>query len=175
METENIVKTKSNKIDIYLMLVVAGVITIIDQLTKYLIAVNIAEKTAIPVIRNFFYIVHTTNSGIAWGLLEGQTTLLILITLVAFVLFGYIAKDVDFKHKKFLSFGIALMIGGAVGNFIDRVISGEVVDFLDFYFFGESFPVFNVADIALTIGMTCFAIDVLFFESKRESITNDKT
>ncbi len=158
--------------DYYILLAIATAVAAVDQITKLIVANTITQGTIIPIIERFFYLVHTTNTGVAWGMLEGQRALLIGITLFAFVLFGYIAKDIDYKSKKFLSFGIALMIGGAIGNFIDRVITGAVVDFLDFYIFSYNFPVFNVADIALTIGMACFALDVLILESKRESMNN---
>jgi signal peptidase II len=68
---------------------------------------------------------------------------------------------------KFYSVGISLMIGGTIGNLIDRVFRGYVIDFLDFDIFGYSYPTFNVADMALVIGVIMFAIDILFLETRR--------
>ncbi len=92
-----------------------------------------------------------------------------LITALAFVLFYYLAKDIDFIEKKLYSASVILLISGAIGNFIDRLLYGYVVDFLDFYIFGYDFPTFNVADIALVVGVTIFAFDIL-----KEDLINAK-
>ena len=78
----------------------------------------------------------------------------------SFVLFYYLLKEIDFKEKPLYSIAITLLIAGAIGNFIDRMLLGYVVDFLDFIIFGYNFPTFNVADMALVIGVTIFAIDI---------------
>jgi len=81
--------------------------------------------------------------------------------------FFYLISKSNFKTMKFYSVGISLMIGGTIGNLIDRVFRGYVIDFLDFDIFGYSYPTFNVADMALVIGVIMFAIDILFLETRR--------
>mgnify|MGYP002520201026 CR=1 FL=1 len=92
------------------------------------------------------------------------------MTLVASIVFVFMAFMSDFDTKLFYTIGVFLMIGGMIGNFIDRVFRfGQgVVDFLSFTFFGWDFAVFNMADTFLVIGVICIMIDILFFEPKRE-------
>lgn len=129
-------------------IVIAAVI-ILDQLSKYMVA-----NESIPdmvIIRNFFHITYVKNTGMAWSLLSGQTGLLALISAVAIgYMLYYLLKN---KPDKLTSFALALMIGGAAGNLIDRLFLSYVRDFLNFYIFGYDFPVFNIADAALCIGV----------------------
>ena len=145
----------------YIILISVLILIIIDQLTKQYIvnAMNIGEN--ITIIKNFFYISSHRNTGGAWGILTGEMMIFYFITVVAFVLFYYLIREVDFKLKKLYSVAVILLIAGAFGNFIDRLLFKEVVDFLDFYIFGYDFPIFNVADICLVIGMIFFAYDIL--------------
>ena len=145
----------------YIILVAALLLVLLDQITKQIIvhAMNIGEH--ITVIKDFFLINSHRNTGGAWGILTGQMMIFYFITVVAFVLFYYLIREVDFKDKKIYSVAVILLISGAVGNFIDRLLFKEVVDFLDFYIFGYDFPIFNVADIALVVGMALFAYDIL--------------
>lgn len=172
-------------------LMIASVLAIImlDQLTKYLVDTFIyydydarpPRGDSYTIIRNFFELTHHRNTGAAWGSLDGQLTLFIIITVVALGVFIYLAKDINYKTMFFYSLGITLLIGGTIGNFIDRLFRHDnaVVDMLDFYIFGYNFPVFNVADMALTIGMFAFALDIFFLEPKRqvknEGVTDEET
>lgn len=148
----------------YIILVSALLLVILDQLTKQYIVHTMELGEKITVIENFFIINSHRNTGGAWGILTGQMMVFYLITLIAFVLFYYLVKDVDFKDKKIYSIAVILLIAGAIGNFIDRLLFQEVVDFLDFYIFGYDFPIFNVADICLVVGMFLFAYDILMEE-----------
>lgn len=145
----------------YIILISVLLLVILDQLSKQYIVhtMNIGEHYT--VIENFFLISSHRNTGGAWGILTGQMLVFYLITFIAFVLFYYLIKEVDFSLKKLYSIAVILLIAGALGNFIDRLLFKEVVDFLDFYIFGYDFPIFNVADICLVIGMGLFAYDVL--------------
>lgn len=119
-------------------------------------ACNINSFTVIPYILSFTF---HFNEGGAWGLLFGQMTFFYIITLAAFVLFYVLLKDINFKTKKFYTYGVLLMISGGVGNFIDRLFFQRVTDFIRFDFI--QFPIFNFADICLVVGVILFALDVL--------------
>ncbi len=145
-------------------IIVLGII--LDQVVKLIIASNMNLKESIQVLGDFFKITYVKNDGAAFSSFAGNKGFLIFITIVALVIFGYLFKSVDFKKKKLFSLGISFMISGAIGNFIDRIFRGEVVDMFDFVIFGWDFAVFNVADIFLTVGVGLLAIDVLFFSEK---------
>ena len=136
-----------------------------DLITKYFAREN--EVNAV-VIDNFFYLSFTLNSGAAFSFLAnkewGQTLFLILtpVALIAFSLFFVFAVK---KGYKWLCYSLVLVIAGTVGNFIDRVASGKVVDFLSFKFGSYYFPTFNVADICLTVGVIMLIAHFCFFDA----------
>jgi len=140
-------------------ILISVLITIIDQLTKYFVLQNIELGELIPVIDKFFYLTLHMNSGAAFSILkDGRPFFLIITPIVAIF-----AVIVLFKSQsKFLRFSLALILGGTIGNYIDRLVSGEVTDFLLFYIGSYPFPVFNVADITLTCGTILVAIYVIF-------------
>lgn len=157
-------------------IILAGVLGLIglDQLTKKIFE-SILTDGKIVVIKGFFQFNLSYNDGAAWGILSGNMLVFYMITLVAFGLFFILLKDVNFKTKKFYSIAVMLLIAGAIGNFIDRIVYKEVIDFIDFIIFGYDFPIFNIADICLVIGMIMFGIDVLLedvlhgkFKNRRE-------
>ena len=144
---------------------IAGVVIIADQVTKFIILRDVGLHTVIPVIDGFFQITHVQNPGGAFGFLADQSALVrgILFLAVSTVAVGLV---VWFYHKtppthRWLATGFALIFGGAIGNLIDRVRIGRVVDFLDFYIGRWHWPAFNVADSAITIGITIFIIHVI--------------
>ncbi|HHT40011.1 MAG: signal peptidase II [Acholeplasmatales bacterium] len=152
----------------YSALIALGIIAL-DQVTK-LLAQNYLpnpNEERLKIIKNFFYLIEVHNTGAAWGMFKGSTLMLVLVPLIALVIFFYLISKSNFKTMKFYSVGISLMIGGTIGNLIDRVFRGYVIDFLDFDIFGYSYPTFNVADMALVIGVIMFAIDILFLETRR--------
>ncbi len=125
-----------------------------DLISKHMIAAS--GITDIVLIPGFFHITYAENTGMAWSLLSGQTGLLALISAVAIgVMLRYLLVN---KPDKLTSFALALMIGGAAGNLYDRLFLGYVRDFLNFYIFGYDFPVFNIADAALCIGVFLLVI-----------------
>ncbi|MFW5914015.1 MAG: signal peptidase II [Bacillota bacterium] len=162
-----------NKRTLIQSLGLVGGITLLDQLTKLWIIRAIPYESPPPsgygytLIDNFIRITHHHNYGASWGLFQGQTLFFILVTLVALFAFIFFAKDMDFKEKPVYSLGLSFLIGGTIGNFIDRIRLGYVVDFIDTYIFGYDFPIFNVADAALTVGMALFALDILILETAR--------
>lgn len=138
----------------------AVVTLLLDQLIKYLVDTNMQLHQTQPLIPGFIELFYIHNDGAGWGILSGQQGFLITIT---FVLIGYlIYESYQQRYQHWLvRLSIGLMIGGAVGNLIDRLRLGYVIDMFHFEFI--PFPIFNVADIALTIGII-FAIVALIFE-----------
>ncbi len=145
--------------------VIAGGIVIADQVTKHIILQEVGLHASIPVIPGFFHITHIQNPGGAFGFLANQSAMVrgILFLFVSTLAVGLVLW---FYHKtppthRWLAAGFALIVGGAIGNLIDRVRFGKVVDFLDFFIRGWHWPAFNVADSAITIGITIFIIHVV--------------
>lgn len=146
------------------------VIILIDQFTKWLIVKYMAYGESIPVIDNLFYITSHRNRGAAWGILQGQMWFFYLITIV--VILGVIYYIQKSKTDRLMGVALGLILGGAIGNFIDRIFRQEVVDFIHVYIFSYSFPVFNIADSALTIGVILMII-AMFLEEKRTKELNN--
>lgn len=121
---------------------------------------------SIKIIDNFFYLSSHRNRGAAWGILEGQMWFFYVLTaVVIFMIIYYIQTGT--KGKWLLGVSLGLILGGAVGNFIDRIVRKEVVDFLHFpNLFGYNFPVFNIADSALCIGVGLLIIQMIIEEKK---------
>ena len=145
---------------------IAGGIVIADQVTKFIILSEVGLHTTIPVIPGFFHITHVQHPGGAFGFMANQSALVrgILFLAVSTLAVGLVLW---FYHKtppthRWLAGGFALIIGGAVGNLIDRVRFGKVIDFLDFFIRDWHWPAFNVADSAITVGITIFIIHVIW-------------
>lgn len=121
---------------------------------------------SITIIENFLYITSHRNRGAAWGILQGQMWFFYIITLVVIV--GIVYYMVKYaKGKALLGLSLGLLLGGAIGNFIDRLFRKEVVDFVDTYIFSYDFPIFNVADSALVVGVALLMIQM--FREEREA------
>ena len=142
---------------------------LLDQITKWAVLKTIPLYGSRPVIEGFFNLVHVRNRGIAFGIMNtpggSQITiyLLTLVTLVAiFLLFLWFSRLGAEERKT--TFGLALVIGGALGNLIDRIRMGEVVDFLDVHVGTFHWPAFNVADSAISVGVFWLAL-MIFFSS----------
>jgi signal peptidase II len=173
-----------------IVFIILGIL--IDQIVKILIRVNMFEGQEITLISHFFSITHVENTGAAWGGFSGYTVILIIISILILGYFIFMYKDINFKDKKFFSISLVLVIGGTIGNLIDRLFFRSVTDFLDFDIFGYDFPVFNIADILLVIGFAMFIINMIFLEKddekpvksnasetveeiKQEELTNEET
>ncbi len=129
----------------------------LDQWTKWLIVSKMDEGQSIKVIEELLYITSHRNRGAAWGILEGQMWFFYIVTVIVVVGIVYYMQ----KHaigKPLFQISLALMLGGAIGNFIDRVFRKEVVDFINTYIFSYNFPIFNVADAALSVGVVLLLI-----------------
>ena len=146
---------------IVFMILFVLAITIIDQVTKYLVVANIPLYTQIDVIPNFIGLNHAQNFGAAWSSFQGMTWLFILIFIVLTALIVWEYKKQSLHLTKFNWWCIAAIYGGGLGNMIDRVRLGYVVDMIETRFI--TFPIFNVADCFITCGCIALVVSLLFF------------
>ena len=131
---------------------------VLDQWTKGLVANNMNLFESIEIIPGFFSITYAQNTGAAWSMMEGQMLFFYVITIVAFILLVFYLKNL--KEEQFLSkLGVIMMLSGTIGNFMDRVMFQYVRDFLDFIIFGYDFPIFNVADSFLCVGVAIILLE----------------
>ena len=149
-----------------LFLTVAAVVTALDQITKVLVARHIPLGDSLPVIDGFFRLVHVRNPGVAFGFLAGadfpfRTGLLLVVSLAAMCIIIMFLRNLPGNRTGWIT-GLGLVFGGAVGNLIDRVRFGEVIDFLDFSIRGYHWPAFNVADSAVTVGAIALGLLIVF-------------
>lgn len=152
----------------WLVLSIVAVTIIVDQLTKFLVVKYMTLGQSISVIDNFLYITSHRNEGAAWGILQGKMIFFYVVTLVVICLVILWIRKLDIKKEKLLVIALSLILGGALGNFIDRVMYQHVVDFINTYIFGYDFPIFNIADSALCIGVFLMAVDAIL-DIKRHS------
>ena len=145
---------------LYIVLFIVGLV-LIDQVSKLLVVNYLSDK--IVLINNFFSLDYVKNTGAAFGFFSGNIFFLVLITLALVIYLIYeLKQNID---KKFNLVFIILIISGAIGNLIDRVFRGVVVDFISFILFNSQMPVFNIADIFVTCGVAGL-IFVIFKEEK---------
>lgn len=139
---------------------IAIFIIILDQVTKWMIVTKMYLGESIPIIEDFLYITSHRNRGAAWGILQGQMWFFYVITAIVIIAIIYYMQK-EAKGKWLLGVSLAFMLGGAIGNFIDRLLRKEVVDFIHTYILNYNFPVFNIADSALVIGVVLLMIQML--------------
>lgn len=148
---------------------IVGIVLVLDQFTKYIIRTHVSLYDTIPVIPGFFNITYVRNKGAAFGILSGlpefwRSAFFIAVTIVALAaIIALILKTND----RLPVYAFSLIAGGAMGNLIDRVRYGEVVDFIQWYVRSHYWPSFNVADSAITIGVVLLAIEMLFGASAK--------
>jgi signal peptidase II len=163
------VKTKFVKKDL-LPVGIAGVVVLVDQLTKLWVLTSFQLHEQKSIIPGFFDLVYVTNTGAAFGILAGNESWLrqlffVGVALVALIVIVYAYVHLKEEGRIFV-FSLGLIAGGAIGNLIDRIRFGSVVDFLDFYVGGYHWPAFNVADSAITVGVGLFLLGT--FQQHRE-------
>lgn len=149
--------------------ILAASIIVPDQVTKAVIQKKYALWETDPVIPGFFNLAHVLNKGAAFGFLNNpdsswQIGFFIAVTVVAVGFIYYLLATAD-RGDRFFIWGLGLVLGGALGNFIDRIRLGFVVDFLDFYLGSYHWPAFNVADIAISCG--AFAVIISMYSKNR--------
>ena len=148
------------------LLCVAGLIVTADQITKALVLAHMPLYQSIAVIPGFFNLTHIHNPGGAFGFLAGQSAeirkvIFLVVSTLAICLVLWFYEKTPPSHP-LLATAFALIFGGAVGNMIDRIRMGKVVDFLDVYIGTLHWPAFNIADSAIFIGICIFVVHLLF-------------
>lgn len=146
--------------------IVALLVVIFDQLTKYYVVENFYLGESVPVIENIFHWTYILNPGAAFGMLEGSRWFFVLIAVGVLGGIWYMKDEIN-EGGWMMQYGAALFGGGAIGNLIDRARSGLVIDFFDF----RIWPVFNVADIAICVGVAMILWKVL----ETEFLTKEKS
>lgn len=140
----------------------------LDQAVKYWVVSTFSLYESLPVVPGFFSLTYLTNTGAAFGMLAGQPTawrqiFFIGVAVVALVVIGVMYRRLR-NDSVWYEVALGLIAGGAVGNLIDRVRQGSVVDFLDVYVGVHHWPAFNVADSAITVGVAVFLVKSIFFD-----------
>ena len=138
-------------------LLLALFIVFIDQVSKFYIQTHMMLGISIPVIQDIFHITYILNAGAAFGLFENQTVFFVIIAICMVIAAIYFYPRIP-KQYSLLRFGTGLIVGGAIGNVIDRIKTGYVVDFFDF----RIWPIFNIADIGIVCGVSCIIFTIIF-------------
>ena len=143
----------------------------LDFWSKWAIKSSLRLYQSKPIIQDFFHLTYVTNDGMAFGLSfpGGKLFLLSLILLLTAFIIGFLWKERD--GHPLVKYGLALILSGAIGNLVDRIINGSVVDFLDFMIGNFHWYIFNVADSAVTVGIALFICHSIIL-GKKESIKN---
>jgi signal peptidase II len=165
MDSPRLEPVARRRLEIWLPIVVVAV----DQLTKALVRATVPLHESVTVIDGLMNFTHVRNSGAAFGILNltefpFKTVLIAVIATAALIGVGMYAASL--AHHQFVArLGLALIIGGAAGNLLDRIVAGSVVDFVDVYWRSYHFWAFNVADSAISIGVTIMILDMLGTET----------
>ena len=143
----------------------AAAIVVLDQATKAMVKARLPLHESVTVIPGFFDITHVRNTGAAFGMLNSmdfayKPAVMVIIALAALAAVASYALTLP-ANQRVARFGLALILGGAIGNLIDRATMGYVIDFVDVYWRGVHFWAFNVADSAITVGVVLMLLDVL--------------
>lgn len=139
----------------------------LDRLTKALVAAQMAAGQSIPVIPGFFHFTFILNPGAAFGIFRNQTAFFVIVTLAVIITILYFVYKLP-TCNKFLCWGFGLELGGALGNLVDRLLYGKVIDFFDF----QVWPVFNIADIAIVAGVGALLIGIWRIENESKNESN---
>lgn len=141
---------------------------VIDQVVKIIVINKMALQQSITIINNFFNITYVRNTGAAWSILSGNVLLLIMISVLALVtIYYYLIKDKDLNKIDIVSY--SMLIGGIIGNLIDRIVHGYVIDYLDFKIFNYNFPIFNIADTLIVISIIIIGINLIVGEYREQN------
>lgn len=146
--------------------IIAIFILIIDQVSKSLIEVFFKFNESVQVIKDFFYITVVHNTGGAWSLFDNYSYFFIIFSIIAVIIL--IKFMFSFKNNLRNNIAFSLTIGGILSNLADRIFLGHVRDFLDFKLFGYNYPIFNIADIAIVVGVILLIVAIIKGEDKIE-------
>ena len=159
----------NKKEDIYK---ITSIVLMLDQFIKIIISHNMKLNTSITIIPDFFSIFYVKNTGAAFSILEDNTIILVLISAVFIVLLHrYIKQEKNFTKLSVISLG--MIMGGIFGNLIDRIIHHSVIDYLSFNVLEYNLPVFNLADIGITVGVGLYILSMILERKKHKKNAND--
>ena len=158
-----------NKSNIILSIVLVIVLLGIDLLLKYLVSTYL---TTVNIIDNFFSLTYVLNDGAAFSLFASRTYLLILIALIC--LFFIIYELKNNLDDRVLSIGYSLVLAGLLGNFLDRLMDGYIIDYLSFKILGYNYPIFNFADILIVVGIIVVIIKEILKERGKKNEVRSK-
>ena len=167
------VSVGTRRLEIWLPLV----IVLIDQITKAIVRSTLPLHSSVTVVPGFMDFTHVRNTGAAFGFLNAadfpfKTVVIAVVAAAALVAVGMYAASLG-HHQLVARIGLALIIGGAGGNLLDRIVAGSVVDFVDVYWRTYHFWAFNVADSAITVGVAVMILDMLVVRSRNGLSTED--
>lgn len=146
-------------------LILSAIIICIDQFVKYWTVQNILLGDSRPLIDGFISLTHLRNTGAAWSILEGKMFFLVLFTALALAVVIYCMWK-NRNESRWLMLGLSLILAGGIGNLIDRIRLGYVVDMFQTDFM--NFPIFNVADMSLVVGVVCVFIYIILDEKEKK-------
>lgn len=150
----------------FLMTLAACAMVALDQLTKYLVTVHIPYGATVPVLKGVFHLTYVRNTGAAFSLFAGQRWFFLLVTAAFFIFLAVAIRKKWFSHPV-ASWAMVFLSGGAVGNLIDRIVTGSVVDMFELEFI--RFAIFNVADLFVTAGAILLCVWVIFFDRRPDA------
>lgn len=142
-------------------------VVVLDQITKYMVMNNIEFGKMIPLIDKFFYLTYHENTGAAWGFMGDVPVARYFFIGLTIIVSIVIARFLYKSENRLLKLSLSFILGGAVGNLIDRILKGSVADFLDFYFGSYHFPTFNAADSFVVVGTFLLAYYLLFIYKEK--------
>ena len=140
-----------------MMIVLTIVFLGIDIVSKLIVSNLMNVNDSIMIIKDFFYITYVRNTGAAWSIFAGETLGLVIVSLIIISLIIYYIL-INKPKTRIEKLGYSMILGGAIGNLIDRIIYGYVIDFFDFYIFGYDYPIFNLADSFILVGVVLLVI-----------------
>lgn len=150
------------------------ILILIDQFSKFLVQSYLINREPLVIIDNFLRLYYVENRGAAFGILQGARSLLTIITVVVLVFLSiYLIRNYR-KLPKIYLFSISLLIGGTIGNFIDRIRLHYVVDFISVKIFNYNFAVFNFADMFIVVGTILICIGILLYENPTNRSNSEK-
>ena len=148
--------------------IIAVLVLIIDQVSKSLIEIFFKLNESVVVIKDFFYITVAHNTGGAWSIFSDHSYLFIIASVIAILLLIKFMFGFKNNFRNNLAFGF--LFGGIFSNLADRVFLGYVRDFLDFKLFGYDYPIFNIADVTIVVGVLLLVVAVIKGEDKRDKV-----
>ena len=155
----------------WVLLVVCLLVLSLDQYSKYTVQKNLPLHQRVEVISGFFNLTHVRNTGGAFGILGGSLggmgmVFFVSVSLIAVGAILFLLRRIR-EDEKILALSFSFVLAGAIGNLIDRLLYGEVIDFLEFYYSSFYWPAFNVADSAICVGIGLMAVEILLRDHKK--------